>query len=58
MTPLRQRMIEDMRLRISRRTRLVRTVTIDGRHHSVAFMTVKVLEPVNDPQWRAAVERY
>jgi hypothetical protein len=37
---------------------LVRTVTIDGRHHRLAFMGVWALEPVNNPAWSAAVEIY
>jgi hypothetical protein len=37
---------------------LVRTITIDGGYHSLAFIDTKALEPVNDPAWNKAVEVY
>lgn len=37
---------------------LVRTITIDGRHHRLAFMDTKALKLVNDPAWSKAVEIY
>jgi hypothetical protein len=37
---------------------LVRTITINGEMHRLAFMPVAALQPVRDTAWRAAVAKY
>lgn len=48
--------IEEMHLNGTRA--LVRTITINGAMHRLAFMDVWALELVDDPAWAAAVEKY